>query len=180
MWLSRCHKSEILTEERTGIPLSRMGSMEFIDILVRKIAFREGFGDVLAEGTVRAAEIGGQESDRFITDYMIRTGENSVYGPRLYLTTGILYAMEPRMPIQQLHEISVQLVMWALTQMGLDKMYLTSEVLRAIAKRFWGSEIAADSPLSRGRPWPRPRFRTDNMRRSASFCVTSPGRSPTA
>lgn len=70
MWLSRCHKSEILTEERTGIPLSRMGSMEFIDILVRKIAFREGFGDVLAEGTVRAAEIGGQESDRFITDYI--------------------------------------------------------------------------------------------------------------
>ena len=151
MWLSRCHKSEILTEERTGIPLFTMGSMEFIDILVRKIAFREGFGDVLAEGTVRAAEIVGQGSDRFITDYMIRTGENSVYGPRLYLTTGILYAMEPRMPIQQLHEISVQLVMWALTQMGLDKMYLTSEVLRAIAQRFWGSEIAADFSTIEGK-----------------------------
>jgi len=151
MWLSRCHKSEILTEERTGIPLSKMGSMEFIDVLVRKIAFREGFGDVLAEGTVRAAEIVGQESDRFITDYMISTGENSVYGPRLYLTTGILYAMEPRMPIQQLHEISVQLVMWALTQMGLDKMYLTSEVLRAIAERFWGSEIAADFSTIEGK-----------------------------
>ena len=151
MWLSRCHKSEILTEERTGIPLSTMGSMEFIDMLVRKIAFREGFGDVLAEGTLRAAEIVGQESDRFITDYMIRTGENSVYGPRLYLTTGILYAMEPRMPIQQLHEISVQLVMWTLTQMGLDKMYLTSEVLRAIAKRVWGSEIAADFSTIEGK-----------------------------
>jgi len=151
MWLSRCHKSEILTEERTGIPLSKMGSMEFIEKLVRKIAFREGFGDVLAEGTVRAAEIVGQESDRFITDYMISTGENSVYGPRLYLTTGILYAMEPRMPIQQLHEISVQLVMWALTQMGLDKMYLTSEVLSAIAKRFWGSEIAADFSTIEGK-----------------------------
>ncbi len=151
MWLSRCHKSEILTEERTGIPLSTMGSMEFIEKLVRKIAFREGFGDVLAEGTVRAAEIVGQESDRFITDYMISTGENSVYGPRLYLTTGILYAMEPRMPIQQLHEISVQLVMWALTQMGLDKMYLTSEVLRAIAKRVWGSEIAADLSTIEGK-----------------------------
>jgi aldehyde:ferredoxin oxidoreductase len=151
MWLSRCHKSEILTEEQTGIPLSQMGSLEFIETLVRKIALREGFGDVLANGTVRAAEIIGQGADKFITDYMISTGENSVYGPRLYLTTGIFYAMEPRMPIQQLHEISGQGIMWALTQMGLDKMYLTSEVMRAFAKRVWGGEMAADFSTIEGK-----------------------------
>jgi len=31
MWLSRCHKSGILTDERTGIPLSKIGSYEFIE-----------------------------------------------------------------------------------------------------------------------------------------------------
>jgi aldehyde:ferredoxin oxidoreductase len=144
MWLSRCYHSGILTEERTGLPLSKIGSREFIEALLHKVAFREGFGDVLAHGTVKASEMVGQDTDRFITDYMIDTGENEVYGPRLYLTTGLLYAMEPRMPIQQLHEISVVSMQWAARELGLADNYLTSEVLRGIGARFWGSELAAD------------------------------------
>ena len=144
MWLSRCFRAGVLTEEGTGLPLSKMGSREFIETLLHRIAFRKGFGDVLAQGTVRAAKIVGQDSDKFITDYMIDTGENEVYGPRLYITTGLLYAMEPRMPIQQLHEISLISMQWAARESGLADNYLTSDVLRKIGAKFWGSELAAD------------------------------------
>jgi aldehyde:ferredoxin oxidoreductase len=107
MWLSRCHKSGVITEAETGLPLSKVGSSEFIESLLEKIAKRQGFGDILARGTMEAAKAVGKDSPKLITDYMIETGENSVYGARLYITTGLFYAMEPRMPIGHLHEISI-------------------------------------------------------------------------
>ena len=48
MWLTRCHKSGVLTEDETGLPFSEMGSLEFIEKLIHMISFREGFGDTLA------------------------------------------------------------------------------------------------------------------------------------
>jgi aldehyde:ferredoxin oxidoreductase len=153
MWLSRCHKSNTLTEAEAGLPLGEMGSMEFVEQLLRKIAFRDGFGDTLADGTIKAAEKLGRGSEKFITDYMAKTGEIHVYGARLYLATGLLYAFEPRLPIQQLHEISSQSILWAARELGNDikafkkgelENYLTSDVFRAMAKRFWGDEICGD------------------------------------
>jgi aldehyde:ferredoxin oxidoreductase len=144
MWLSRCLRAGILTDENTGIPLSKMGSLEFIDTLLNKLSLRDGIGDALAQGTIKAAGIVGRDSAQFIKDYMIDTGENEIYGPRLYITTGLLYAFEPRMPIQQLHEISIPAMGWAAREVGYMDNYLTSDVLRGIGARFWGSEIAAD------------------------------------
>ncbi len=153
MWLSRCHKSNTVTEEETGLPLNEMGSLAFIEKFLHKIAFREGFGDIMADGTIKAAEKVGQGSEKFITDYMAKTGEIHVYGARLYLATGLLYAFDPRLPIQQLHEISSQSILWAARELGKDikcfkkgemENYLTSDVFRAMAKRFWGDEICGD------------------------------------
>jgi aldehyde:ferredoxin oxidoreductase len=144
MWLSRCHKSGILTDERTGIPLSRIGSYEFIETLLRKIANREGFGDTLARGTHKAAQSLGKEAQALIKDYMVKSGDNELYGPRLYITTGIFWAVEPRLPIQQLHEVSVPVMLWGARQKGLEQVPVTTEVLRAMAKRFFGSELAVD------------------------------------
>ncbi|MBT3311890.1 MAG: hypothetical protein HN737_00770 [Desulfobacterales bacterium] len=151
MWLSRCYKENILTDENTGIPLSKIGSLEFIETLLHKIALREGIGDTLAQGVFKAAEIIGQDSASLIKDYMIATGENEVYGPRLYITTGILYAMEPRQPIQQLHEISVPLMFWASRESGYMENFMTTKVIRSIGERFWGSEIAADFSTYEGK-----------------------------
>jgi aldehyde:ferredoxin oxidoreductase len=144
MWLSRCHKSGILTDEGTGIPLSQMGSYEFIETLLRKIAHREGFGDTLANGTHKAAASLGKEAQALIKDYMVKSGDNELYGPRLYITTGIFWAVEPRLPIQQLHEVSVPVMLWGARQKGLKEVPVTAEVLRAMAKRFFGSELAVD------------------------------------
>jgi aldehyde:ferredoxin oxidoreductase len=151
MWLSRVHKAGIISEEETGLPLSKLGSLEFIETLLHKIAFREGFGDVLADGTIKAAERVGKDSANLIKDYMAKSGENNVYGPRLYLTTGLFYAMEPRMPIQQLHEISTLALTWAAREQGARENYMTSDLIRRIGKRFWGSEIAADFSTYEGK-----------------------------
>jgi len=151
MWLNRCNKAQILTEKDTGILFSKIGSLEFIENLLHQISFRQGFGDVLAQGTTKAAQIVGQGSEKHIKDYMISTGENNVYGPRLYLTTGLFYAIEPRMPIQQLHEISIQVILWAARELGMKDIYLTSDVLRKIGEKFWGSEIAADFSTYEGK-----------------------------
>lgn len=151
MWLSRCHKAGLVTEAQSGLPLDKIGSYEFIRDLLHKISFREGFGDLLADGTAHAARRLGPEAVRMLTDYMTHTGENEIYGPRLYLTTGLIYAMEPRMAIQQLHEVSELGMLWAAREAqngtyiaSASGNYLTSEVMRAIAQRFWGSETAAD------------------------------------
>ena len=156
MWLSRCYKANILTDAETGLPLSKMGSLEFIKSLLHKIAFREGFGDVLAGGIFEAAKTVGKQSEKYITDYVIKTGEDSPYAPRLHITTGLLYAMESRMPIQQLHELGLPVLLWATREAGMGNLmtrnnYMTTRVIRAIAKKFWGDEIAADFSTYEGK-----------------------------
>ncbi len=152
MWLIRCYKAGILTEEETGLPLSRIGSLEFIETLLRKISLREGFGDLLAEGPHRAAETLGKEARELITDYINRNDQLPFYGARMYLTTGLFYATEPRLPIQQLHEISTLLMRWSVDQVqGPKEGGVTSEMIRAIARRFWGGEVAADFSTYEGK-----------------------------
>lgn len=151
MWLSRCYKAGVLTDEQTDIPLSKIGSHEFIRALVEKISHREGFGDLLARGTHQAAESLGSKAQKLVTDYMTKTGDLDIYGPRLYITTGIFYAVEPRFPIHQLHEISVPIMLWAARVMGVEEIPVTSEFIRRWADRFLGSEIAADFSTYEGK-----------------------------
>ncbi len=151
MWLGRCFKAGLLDDERTGLPISRIGSLEFIEALTRKISQRDGFGDLLAKGIQEAADALGPEARGLITDYTNRNAHTPLYGPRMYITTGIFYAMEPRLPIQQLHEISTLGIMWAHRDRGPEGSPFTSEVFRAIAKRFWGSEAAADFSTYEGK-----------------------------
>jgi aldehyde:ferredoxin oxidoreductase len=152
MWLVRCCKAGILTEEKTGLPFSRIGSLEFVETLLRMISLREGFGDVLAEGPLRASKTLGSAAEELITDYASKNDQIPFYGARMYLTTGLFYAMEPRLPIQQLHEICTLLMRWAIDQArGPKEDGVTSRVVRDIAKRFWGSEIAGDFSTYEGK-----------------------------
>ncbi len=151
MWLLRCMRAGILTDENTGIPISKVGSGEFMETLLNKVAFREGFGDVLAHGIKKAAEIVGQGSKDHITDYMHKAGQGPFYGPREYITTGLLYALEPRQPIQQLHDICVPVMGWVGWINKTEKAYVTTDVLKAVARKFWGDEITADFSTYEGK-----------------------------
>jgi aldehyde:ferredoxin oxidoreductase len=143
-WLNRCYKSGVITPELIGIDMSKLGSLEFFDKFAKMIAFREGFGDVLAQGLEQAAqEIGGEAPQK------IR--HSDPYDPRIYLTTALIWAVEPREPIQALHEVGYPLSQWTTGVMGKHKTHVTSDVIKGIAKRFWGSEAAGDFTTIEGK-----------------------------
>jgi aldehyde:ferredoxin oxidoreductase len=151
MWLSRCHKAGILNDDNTGIPLAQMGSWEFIETLVRKTALREDFGEVLAQGIVKAAHMVGQGTDKLITDYIPKAGQPTTHDPRLYITNALLYATEPRPPIKQLHDIGLLIVRWLEWLNRQEGAFVSSSLVRAIAEKFWGSEIAGDFSTYEGK-----------------------------
>ncbi|MBI2917941.1 MAG: hypothetical protein HYY01_08075 [Chloroflexi bacterium] len=151
-WLDRCHKEGLLTEKGTGLPLSKTGSLEFLEALLRSIARREGFGDMLAQGLPQAARTVGSQAEQFLVeDDVAPGGEKLGYVPRAFITTGLLHALDPRQPIQQLHQVSKLVMPWVLWAEGKPGANLTSDVIRAVAKRFWGSETAADFSTYEGK-----------------------------
>jgi aldehyde:ferredoxin oxidoreductase len=128
-----------------------MGSLEFMDALLKKVSLREGFGAVLADGLMKAAERVGKDSGKLITDYLTKGEQGLAYDPRYFITTGLLYAMEPRLPIQQLHETSRLVLGWLSWVNKLQRAYLSTDVCRKIAKRFWGTELAFDLSTYEGK-----------------------------
>jgi len=151
IWLQRCYRSGILTDESTGIPISKLGSLEFIETLVRKISLRDGFGDILAQGVLKAADWVGPGAREQITGYISKAGQPNISDPRLYITTALLYAMEPRPPLPQLQEVSRVILKWLEWGNQVKNSYVSTEVMRGIAQRFWGSEIAADFSTFEGK-----------------------------
>lgn len=151
-WLENCHEAGILTDKETGLPLSKIGSIEFVEKLVKSIASRDGFGDVLALGTSGAAEKIGKGSEKLIGDLVLaRGGEKTDYDPRHYVILSLLYATEPRRPIQQLHEIAYAIFRWLRNPMFPDSFFYTPEEYLSTAERFWGSKAAADFTVYEGK-----------------------------
>jgi aldehyde:ferredoxin oxidoreductase len=78
-WLSDCYREKLITEESTGLPLKEIGSWNFISMLLHKIADREGFGDLLAEGGQRAAAKLGGKAEKLSWMYYPRAGKFGGY-----------------------------------------------------------------------------------------------------
>ncbi len=152
LWIERCVEKGILTEKETGLPLSRMGSREFIETMIKKISCQEGFGKVLGEGTLRASEIMGKESREVTRNFLHHTGRGVAYGPKVFILSALIYATEPRPSITELHEVCEPLTKWALwyTSRG-EKTYVSTDILRKIGRRFWGSEQSVDFSTYEGK-----------------------------
>jgi aldehyde:ferredoxin oxidoreductase len=144
-WLVKCHEQGIISEKETELPLSKIGSLEFIETVVQKVSSREGFGNILAEGIMRAADIVGKGSKEIALDHSTQTGRGVAYGPKVFSPSALIYATEPRPSTAELHELCEPLTKWALwyTTNG-SFTYVSTDVMRKIAGRFWGSEDAAD------------------------------------
>ncbi|OGW17380.1 MAG: hypothetical protein A3G93_12555 [Nitrospinae bacterium RIFCSPLOWO2_12_FULL_45_22] len=142
-WLDRCYQAGLLTEEETGIPFSRIGSWEFADALLREIAYGEGIGKFLRLGVEKAAELIGKGTGEIISDLLHKSGFD-IYSPRIHIANGIIYAMEATQRLDQLHEISILIEQWRQWVHGSEGAFVSSDVVRSVAKRFWGSEAAAD------------------------------------
>ncbi len=144
-WLSKCYREGILREEDTGLPFSKMGSAEFIEVLIKKIAFREGFGDLLAAGMIKAAEkIGNRAQELLQNSILTRSNEARDYEPRIILTSTLLYATEPRRPINEIHQLSHTLEAWLHWMQKKEGAFLSYDDFMFVARNFWGSTAAGD------------------------------------
>lgn len=151
-WLLKCFQSGVLTDEKAGIPISKMGSIEFIQTLAKKISLREEFGDVLARGIVKAADaLGGAAQEQLKNWIYYRTGTAYPYEPRVYIITGLSFITEPRLPMAQLHEVSVLHNLWWDWANKIEGAYVSDGVIRSISKKFFGGESALDFSTYEGK-----------------------------
>jgi aldehyde:ferredoxin oxidoreductase len=92
-WAMECFERGLLTAEDTdGLDL-RFGDHRAMTQLVEQIARRDGFGDLLAEGSLRAARKIGRDSVQFAVQ--AKGQELPMHDPRWQFGLGIGYATSP-------------------------------------------------------------------------------------
>jgi aldehyde:ferredoxin oxidoreductase len=143
-WLFSCYKSKVLTEEQTNLPLSQIGTREFLEKLLHAITYREGFGGILAEGLVRAGEKAPVEAHAMFENTVAAIGQNDLAPSRALLTYALIYPLEPRVHQPLVHEISFVNLAWSLHRLDPNLTPVTNKVYHDVARAFWGSEAAGD------------------------------------
>jgi len=88
-----CYENGIITREMTGGVDLRFGNAKAMVQMVEKIGRREGLGDLLAEGTRRAAERLGGGAEAFAVH--VKGQEVPMHEPRLKRGLGLGYAVSP-------------------------------------------------------------------------------------
>lgn len=82
----------IRTEDTGGVPL-RFGDAEAMVNMLEKIVAREGIGDLLAEGSWRAAQTLGPEAQKLVV--AVKGQELPAHMPQLKRSLGLIYAVNP-------------------------------------------------------------------------------------
>jgi len=92
-----CFEKGLIDLERTdGLSLS-FGNYQATIELLRKITYREGFGDVLAEGVRQASRLLGKETERYAMH--VKGMEIACFSPRVLKTQAIGFAVSSRGPL---------------------------------------------------------------------------------
>jgi len=143
-WLHRCYNKGFLTEKETGLPLSEMGTRDFFDKLLKLISLRKDFGDILAEGLFRVREHVSENAGSLIPYSFAPVGIGAADTGRRNRAHAILAAFEPRASRPLQHEIDWLTWRWRANQTNPERSKVTSDVLRAIGKQFWGGAQAAE------------------------------------
>jgi len=152
-WVPQAIQRGLIDGPAAGLDSAGYGSREWITNLIEAVVQRRGIGDVLAEGSRRAAE--AFDCSDLLEDLATTAGFHAnLYSPRLFLPAAPIYATEPIHPITQLHAISFPMVKWMIW-LGTEGMMskFSTDNLRQLARTFWGGEEAAefDSPDGMGR-----------------------------
>jgi len=88
-----CMEKGIITEKDTGGIKLKFGNGQALLEMIEKIAKREGFGDILAEGSYRAAEIIGKNSKQY--SMTVKCQELPAHEPRGKWGVALGYAISP-------------------------------------------------------------------------------------
>ncbi len=99
-WAMECFALGILTAEEVGYPL-HFGDAAAMVRTVEQIGTRTGFGDVLADGSSRAAERLGKGHECLTT---VKRGELPGHMPQANASLGVIYAVSPFGPDHQSSE----------------------------------------------------------------------------
>jgi aldehyde:ferredoxin oxidoreductase len=92
-WAMECFERGLLTGEDTGGLDLHFGNAEAMVTLVERVAHREGFGDLLAEGSLRAAKMIGRDTERYAMQ--VRGQEIPMHEPRVKFALDLGYATSP-------------------------------------------------------------------------------------
>jgi len=92
-WAMDCFEKGIITTEDTGGLELRFGDAEVMTRLTEMIARREGFGDVLAEGSARAAKRFGPEAEDLLIT--VKGSEMPAHMPQVKRSLALIYAVNP-------------------------------------------------------------------------------------
>jgi len=87
----QCYEEGILSLEDTDNLELKFGNKKVLVSMVEKIAKREGIGDILAEGSLRASKKFRKGSERFI--YVVKGQEIPMHDPRVKTGVGLQYAL---------------------------------------------------------------------------------------
>ncbi len=138
-WLKLCTDAGLLTEKDLGMKIE-IGSGAFWCEILRKIAYRVGFGDSLAEGTSRAADILGT-GHQYLThmahgyvEHIVGRGIQGALSFPLWVTTALIWATESRDPVSEIHSA---------TRIN-TRRGLTEAQARAISRQVYGTDKAVD------------------------------------
>jgi len=150
-WISAAYKAGYLNDSQTGLEIDKLGTWDFFEDLCNMIAYRQGFGDILAEGLLRAGETLGIEAKKLFANEVAGVGDGATYSAREYLMNGLLYAFEPRQPIAMLHEVSRIIGMWVMNLQYPGSTPVSADVYRAAAAKFWCHDKAWDLNTHEGK-----------------------------
>ncbi len=92
-WAMECFERGLLTTEDTGGLELRFGNAEAMTALVEQIAHRQGFGDLLAEGSLRAARRIGRDTEKYAMQ--AKGQEFPMHEPRTKFAHAVGYATSP-------------------------------------------------------------------------------------
>jgi aldehyde:ferredoxin oxidoreductase len=87
-----CFERGIIGEAETGMPL-RFGDADAMLAMLQRTLDREGFGDVLAEGSARAAQRIGRDAEERVN--AVKGAELPAHMPHVKRSLGLIYAVNP-------------------------------------------------------------------------------------
>jgi len=145
LWLVEEFKAGNITEKETGIAWSQLGTKKFIEDFLHRVAYREGFGDVIADGPVAVfRHLGEKTRDGYESHFPARS-QAEHYSVRAYPLVLMQWAMGSRDPLSGAHDWTV-LVYWSgMNWPRTQKGALSPEQLKAIGKQVYGSEASVDA-----------------------------------
>lgn len=100
-WAMDCFEQGILTKESTGLEIG-YGDAHIMVKLVEMIAKREGFGDVLAEGSARASQVVGNGAEDLVV--AVKGQELPAHTGRVKRSLSLIYGVNPFGADHQSHE----------------------------------------------------------------------------